>query len=255
MSAWINSCLGLLTPAQWEAWRNWLATIGGLVALLIAANTYRLNVRSKREAQARLVYSKVTDIAMRQPGEQFTTLRNGAQMGNGSPGMERVQQVNQETGLWDLARALAPLLQATVIIHNGSNEIIGPARVNMIHGVSREVWYKFSITVAEIEPDSNAVVEFTWINDAHPGFPPSATTLLFRDSSAQWWRRVRSDPIERVHNDPENTAHPAGEREATRAYQHSIGVPPEQQVAEPRVGPITRWHRLARRVRGKNPIP
>ena len=255
MADWINWALGLLTPAQWDAWRNWLATIGALVALSIGALTYRRNVKLKREEQARLVYAKVEHLEFRAPGDQFPTLLHGARMGNGCSGMVNLHELNPSTDRWDLALAVQPILQATVIIHNGSKELVGPARVQLIHGVTREVWDTFSIQIAEIEPESDYVVEFTWINEHHPGFAPAATTIIFRDSSGQWWRRVRSEPIERIHNDPENGALPPKERIAARAMQEASGIPEENRVKEPKVGPIVRWHRLWRRVRGKSPIP
>jgi hypothetical protein len=246
---------GLLQPAQWDALRNWLATAGGLIALLIAANTYRRNVRVKREEQARLVYSKFIHVEHRYPGDEFPILMNDARVGNGSPGYQHLSSRNPATGKWDLALAIAPLIQTTVIIHNGSKELIGPARVHMVNGGDLTVWDAFSIQVAEVEPESDYVVEFIWVNETHPGQPPLATTLLFRDASGQWWRRLRSEPIERVHNDPENGTLPPKERAAARRQQEAMGIPEEDRVKEPKVGARARWHRMLRRWQGKNPIP
>jgi hypothetical protein len=246
---------GLTAQEQWETARNWLATIGGLIALLIAANTYRRNVKNKREEQARLVYSKITFVADHKPGEQFATLLNGATMGSGSLGVVHAREKNPETDRWDLSLAVAPVIQATVIIHNGSKELIQNARVQIIHGVSRELLNAQSMTVAEVEPETNFPIEFLWVNEFDPGHPPLATSLLFQDSSGQWWRRVRSDSIDRVHNDPENLSLPAHERVETRKFQESMGIPKERWVAEPKVGPVARLHRIGRRLRGKNPIP
>ena len=81
----VDWLFGLLTPTQWDALRNWLATVGGLIALLIAANTYRRNVRIKREEQARLVYSKIGSFAEHLPGERFDLLPNNAQAGKRHP--------------------------------------------------------------------------------------------------------------------------------------------------------------------------
>ena len=214
-SQWI--CLGnCMTSDKWESLRSWLATVGGLVALLIAANTYRRNVRIKREEQARLVYSKITHVAHHDPGATFPLLPNGARNGNGSPGVQIVTNPDPDAEHKALGVALAPLNQATAIIHNGSKELIGPARVQMVNGGSGKVWDEFSISVAEVDPDSDYIVDFTWINEFHPGLPPLATTVIFRDASGQWWRRHRSEPIERVHDDPENEGRTATERVATK---------------------------------------
>jgi hypothetical protein len=245
----------LTEPEQWEVARNWLATIGGLIALLIAANTYRRNVKNKREEQARLIYSKITHVEYRNIGDEFPTLLNDARMGTGSPGLAHLNKKNPATDRWDLAVAVAPLIQVTVVIHNGSKELIGPARVQMVNSGLGTVWDTFSISTAEVEPESDYVAEFTWINEFHPGQPGLSTTLIFRDATRQWWRRLRSDPIERVHNDPENGSLPLRERHAARVMQEAMGIPKNQQVKEPRIGLVVRWHRLWRRLRGKSPIP
>jgi len=77
----IDWFLGLLAPAQWDTWRNWLATIEGLVAIGIATLTYRRNVKLKREEQSRLVYSKSTHVKNHPPGATFNLLPHGALTG------------------------------------------------------------------------------------------------------------------------------------------------------------------------------
>lgn len=246
---------GLLSPTQWDALRNWVTTAGALIALLIAANTYRRNVKIKREEQARLIYSKFVHVAHRNPGDEFTVLLNNARMSNESIGYQLLSKTNPATGQWDLAIATAPLIQTTVVIHNGGKEFVGPLRVQMVNGGNMRAWDKFSNYVSEVEPESDYVVEFIWVNEFHPRQPALATTLIFRDASGQWWRRLRSEPIERVHNDPENNSLTPKEREAARIQQEAMGIPEEKRVMEPDVGVRARWHRMIRRLRGKNPIP
>ena len=249
---WIDMVLGALTPAQWDSWRNWVTAVGGLIALFIATSTYRRNVRIKREEQARLVYSKSTDVELRNPGDKFPVLPNGAQVGTGSPGV-RINTVPALGGKgWTSeAEALTSLLQVTVVVHNGSKELIGPIRVELLVGGKRLLP---SLGIAEVEPDTNFVLDFTWVSPA--GIVPSLeSTILFRDSSAQWWRRHRSQPIERVHNDPENVDLPAAERITARAAQKALGISEDKWVQEPKVPLAARWHRFWRKVRGKNPIP
>jgi hypothetical protein len=250
-----DSLLGELTPAQWDAWRNWLATIGGLIALFIAANTYRRNVRIKREEQARLIYSKFTHVQHHSPGTKFELLPNDARMGNGSAGLQIISNPDPDARYKSLGLAVAPLNQVTVIIHNGSTELIGPARVQMVNGGSGKVWEEFSISVGAVDPESDYVVDFTWVNELYPGQPSLATTVLFRDASGQWWRRHRAEPIERVHNDPENEGPTAVERVGIKRHQQAIGIPAEQQVVDPRLTVRVRWHRFWRKRRGRTPTP
>ncbi len=244
-----------LTSDAWDSLRSWLATVGGLVALLIAANTYRRSVRIKREEQARLIYSKITHVEHHDVGAMFPLNANGARDGNGSPGVQIVTNPDPDAEHKALGLALAPLNQVTVIIHNGSKELIGPARVQMINGGNGKVWDEFSVRVDAVDPESDYIVDFTWINEFHPGLPPLATTVIFRDASGQWWRRHRAEPIERVHDDPENEGRTATERAATKLRQQADGVPPEQQVTDPKLTTRVRWHRFWRKRAGKSPTP
>lgn len=251
----IDWFFGLPSLVQWEALRNWLTTIGGLVALLIAANTYRRNVRIKREEQARLVYSKVTHLTMHSPGDTFSILPNGAQQGIGCPAMQMVPNPDPNAAERRLGLALAPLIQLTAVIHNGSKELIGPARIQMISGVTGRALDLSSITLDAVGPETDVALDFTWVNENHPGFAPAATTVIFRDASGQWWRRHRAEPIERVHDDPENSGPTATERVGIKRYQQSIGIPADQQIEEPKLTARVRWNRFWRVRRGKSPVP
>lgn len=249
MIEFFDSFLGELTPAQWDSWRNWLATIGGLVALFIAANTYRRNVRIKREEQARLVYSRLTHVNFYGSGEYFAMLPNGAQLGTAS-GVQIAMPVDPSLKASNLA--LAPVINVTAIVHNGSKELIGPVKVQMVNGGTDKIWADFSIQVDAIEPESDFVVDFVWPNEFDPGQPALATTLLFRDASGQWWRRHRAEPIERVHDDPENTLPSPAERRSSAAFAISIGLQP---TVDPKPTIRVRWQRFWRKRRGLTPIP
>ena len=242
--------LDFLTAPGVDGLRNWLATIGGLVALLIAANTYRRNVRNKREEQARLVYSKFTNIAHHNVGDLVELLPDGAQIGSGTNG----GQIEQSTVPGEPAklRVLVPLIQVTAIIHNGSKELIGPAQIQMVNTGRKLVYDTFSVVVGAIEPESNYTVNFSFHNADHPGFPGLGTTLIFRDASGQWWRRHLGEPIERVHDDPENANHTPAERAAWAANAKSWGTEPSP---EPALTRRVRWHRYWRKRRGESPVP
>lgn len=113
----INWFIGLLSPLQWDAWRNWLATGGGLVALFVAVNTYRRNGTHKREEQARLVYTRISNIVFHKAGDEFGMLNHDAQVGTVD---QSVQIVNPGESIRPYHRAVAPTIRATVVVHNGS---------------------------------------------------------------------------------------------------------------------------------------
>jgi len=106
--------------------------------------------------------------------------------------------------------------------------------------------------VGVVDPESDFFIDFVWPNADHPGQPALGTTLLFRDASGQWWRRYRAEPIEAVHDDPENDAATPAERAVWAANARAIGVEP---TPEPKVTLRARWHRLWRKRLGKSPIP
>lgn len=250
MAHFIDGLLGLLTPAQWDSWRNWLATIGGLVALFIALATFVRNVRLKREEQARLVYSKLTHVEYHDPGTTFEILPNDAKIGSGAFGATIVPPQDPNDKAVYLAQM--PMIQVTAIIHNGSKELIGPAKIQMVNGGLDKIWDTFSIQVNAVDPESDYVVNFVWPNDVHPGQPSLATTVLFRDASGQWWRRHRAEPIERVHDDPENAAYTPAERAVWAANARAFGGAP---TPEPKPSLRVRWHRSWRVRRGKRALP
>jgi hypothetical protein len=188
-----------LTAAEWDTLRNWLGTIGGVIALLIGASTYRRNVRIKREEQARLIYSKITHIDYHEPGTLCNLLPNEARIGNACAGIQIV--IDSDGDQKAKGFALAPLIQATATIHNGSKELIGPARIQIVNRGRKSTLDDFSINVGTVDPESNYAVDFKWINSDHPGQPSLGTTVIFRDASGQWWRRHLAEPIERVHDD------------------------------------------------------
>ncbi|ROQ41542.1 hypothetical protein EDF46_0923 [Frondihabitans sp. PhB188] len=246
---------GLLTPTQWDAWRGWLTTLGGLLALPVATSTYLRNGRIKREEQARLVFSKFTHVENHNPGSTVPLLPNGARVGNACAALGLINNPDPDSEEKMLGVALLPLNQTTVIIHNGSKELIGPARVQIVNGGTGRTWDDFSISVGAIDPETDYVVNFTWENDVYPGMPALATTVIFRDASGQWWRRHRSEPIEHVHDDPENAGPTPAERVTIRANQQAMGIPTEHQLVEPNVRLRVRWHRFWRARAGKSPIP
>jgi hypothetical protein len=187
----VNGALGHLTPAQWDVWRGWITTLGGLVALLIALSTYRRNVRTKNEEQARKVYGEIVQVGDGKAGERVV---------RDIPNIE----VHRDSGIWtknklgDFVLDLAvPWRHYEHAITNGSEEIIGPVHfTQQFHypdGSHRILRQTFMV----LKPDKRIT-----INSIVPGSPlelPRALFLVtFRDSSGSWWSREGTDPIRRA---------------------------------------------------------
>lgn len=250
MERWTDWLLGLLTAAQWDAWRNWVATIGGLIALSIATLTYRRNVRLKREEQARLVYSKMTDVVFHAPGEKFPILPEGVGSGYTIDGAVFVPDDN--TGGKMQMLAVAPVISMTIAVVNGSKELIGPVKVSAVNSGLNVVLEDVTMVLASVDPESTKLVNFTWINPVHPGQPALSSTVIFRDATGYWWRRYMAEPIEKIHDDPENAQMPKSHRDLSAQRARAMGLTPTPDPALPlRV----RWHRFWRARLGKSPIP
>jgi hypothetical protein len=232
------------------SWPDWIGAIGTSLAFVVAAFSYRRSVEVRREEQARLVYSKITHIQMHAPGTDFEMLPNGAQVGVGGEGVGIVTPA--VTGGKARNLAFAPVIQLTAVMHNGSKELIGPAKIQVVNTGRKTTYDTFSAVVGTVEPESDYVVDFTFRNADHPGEPSLGTTVIFRDASGQWWRRHLAEPIERVHDDPENSRYTPAEHRQFAANARTMGIEPEP---EPKVSRKVRLHRFARMRRGKSPTP
>jgi hypothetical protein len=236
-----------ITPGSWP---DWIAAIGTTLAFLVAAVSYARSVEVRREAQARLVYSKITHQVMHEPLADFEVLPNGAQMGITGDGVGFVSPA--ATGGKPRNLAVAPVIQVTAVIHNGSKELIGPAKLQIVNGGNNSMYDGFSAVIATVEPESDYIVDFAWRNTQHPGIPGLGATVIFRDASGQWWRRHLSEPIERVHDDPENSRYTPVQHAQMAANARAMGMEPEPY---PKVSWRVRWHRFVRARRGKSPTP
>lgn len=229
------------------SWPDWIAGIGTSLAFVLAALAYARDVKVRRGAQARLVYCKVTHVEAHVPGERFPMLARGAQIGYGDA---RVQILRGGPGESEYLAA-EPLMLLTVTVHNGSDELIGPARVMPIDTGHDKAW-GFSVPLGVIDPRGDGVVELTCSNPHYPGEPGVSAVVIFRDSVGQWWSRKGSEPVERVHEDPASIGFGAEDRKQAAANARLLGMEPSP---EPRITMRVRWHRLARRLRGRGPIP
>ncbi|MFJ6950885.1 hypothetical protein [Micromonospora aurantiaca (nom. illeg.)] len=220
------------------------------MAFMVAAISYWRSTQIRREEQARLVYSKHIAQNFHEPGTEFEMLASGARIGKAVGGIELMQSTSpNETARY---RALVPVIQLTAAIHNGSKELIGPAKIQVVNTGRKKLYSSFSLVVDAVDPESDHTVEFVWPNVDHPGQPGLGTTLIFRDASGRWWRRHVAQPIEAVHDDPENDAYAPTERANAAARARAMGVEPSP---EPKVSLRVRWHRFWRKRRGRSPIP
>jgi hypothetical protein len=71
-------------------WPDWIAAIGTSFAFLVAAVAYFRDVKTRRESQARLVYTKLLTIKDHRAGELLEALAEGATQGISSPGVRLV---------------------------------------------------------------------------------------------------------------------------------------------------------------------
>jgi hypothetical protein len=232
------------------SWPDWIAAIFTSLAFVVATVSYARSVEVRREAQARLVYSKITHVQEHEPLAEFEMLPNGARTGAGGEGVGIVTAAL--TGGEPRYLAVAAIIQLTAVIHNGSKELIGPVKLQVVDKGLEATHDTVSAVFGPIEPESDYVVSFTVRNVHHPGSPSLGTTLLFRDASGQWWRRHLAEPIERVHDDPENYRYTTAEHAEFAANARALGIEPEP---EGKLSWRVRWHRFVRARRGKSPIP
>lgn len=241
--------MGFLDEVSAGSWPDWFAAIGTSSAFLVAGVSYRRDVKRRRESQARLVYANVLHHVDHVPGDAFPILAHDARIGGGNAA---VQYVHRGPGDSDYI-ALEPLSALTVAVHNGSDELIWPARVRAFE--LRRPPHDFVVSAGPVEPHSEYVVELLCRNVHHPGSPSLGVTVIFRDSSGRWWKRSQWEPIERVHDDPES-AYTREQQQQAHLTALALGL--IDQLPEPKAEKVPfrlRWHRLMRRMRGKDPIP
>lgn len=188
VSQWVGDFLGALTADQWDAWRNSLATIGGLIALFIAIRTYKHNVQLKSEEQARKVYAELLEV------------------GDGKKGAyvwqpDRSITVHPEVGVWEQAEpkkwsftAAIPWRHYKYAVTNGSDEIIGPLTFLEQHRYKNGGHLVVPKTLMFLKPGARA--EFESIIPGSPtNMPASLFIITFRDSGGRWWSRRGTDGI------------------------------------------------------------
>lgn len=231
------------------SWPDWVAAVGTSLAFLIAAVSYFRSTRNGREAQARLVYSTFLDIKTYEAGEEAPIMLPGAKIAGG----EGMVIVPSPPGVESRSKAIAPVIRAAVRVHNGSDELMGPAKIQLYDTGHKKLFDRVTMFTGPIEPHSDYVVDLSIINEIHPNQPSLGMVTIFRDSSNRWWKRHQSEAIERIHDDPNNMSDSAAERAGRERNLKMAGLPGLDP--EPKPPLRVRLHRLWRQVRGKTPIP
>lgn len=195
------------------SWPDWLAAIGTSAAFIVAAIAYGRDVRARRWAQARLVYVRMKDLSWHGPGATVPLLAHGAGSGRGDVPWVPVR-TNQPPTTHQIL--LGPGGVVTAAVHNGSDELIGPAFVRAIGRTGLDVPWDFEAIAGPVDPHSDGVVELVCSNPHFPGGEPNVQLeVTFRDSAGRWWRRRGHEPVERAR-DRERQARKA-RRERARA--------------------------------------
>lgn len=174
------------------SWPDWLAAICTAAAALVAAFSYRHSVRLRREAQARLVYSRLASY--RTLAGNVSVVRPGAFIISASA----QELIATRQGLHTLQR----VSKVDVHVHNDSAELIGPYRIQTrlkngheIHAMAADVLRPnhiatWSIYFAPLDADDISAFD---------------VVLQFRDASSRWWQRHSLGPIRPVSRREQRT--------------------------------------------------
>ncbi|MGN7966968.1 hypothetical protein ACTJKK_12910 [Microbacterium sp. 22179] len=195
------------------------------------------------------MYAKIAEVKFYDPGEEGPLVLDNVQLSVGE-GLEILRQ----PGLIPMSmRALMPLARVVVRIHNGSDELVGPGKLQLVDAGQGKIFDQVSLPFGPIEPRSDITAEIHVANPYHPNQPSISTVMLFRDSSSRWWKREGIEPIESIHEDPNNLLDTPAERAQRARVIAAFGGGQLEPLPVPSL--LVRWHRLMRGLRGKNPIP
>lgn len=180
--------------ATWDSIRGWAPIVVGIVAASIALNTYRLNARIKREEQARLVYVAPGPLAKTGAGHRMSLL---------AAADKSVTEFVRKAPNSYFRHTTGATTIRNYVVHNKSDELIGPARLVMRYAYSDGSVLELEKLIPVVEPGGEVKVESyarsvgqaQWIDEY---------VLTFRDSSGRWWTRDRSEPIRYRSGDPLN---------------------------------------------------
>ncbi|GGE86525.1 hypothetical protein D9V28_03150 [Mycetocola zhadangensis] len=171
---------------------DWFAAVATGSAFIVAALAYRRDIQLRREAQARLVYSKPTTAKVIDAGEQVDpegnipmVITNGCHVVQGADGRWRTF-------------AAEPLLRVRIVIHNGSAELVSRPKVYLVDEGYGVFLPHGEAELNPIDPATDFAQDFVVPNPHHPGQPALSTMLTFRDAHGAWWRRNGDDPVQSI---------------------------------------------------------
>jgi len=196
----VDVVLGLLTPEQWDALRNTITAVGGLIALFIGVSTYRRNVKLKREEQARLVYATLNSVKYVEEGVAIHLHASG--IPHSFRGITLETKRNQFSKLDD-ELTTTPILIANLVVHNGSKELIGVSNLQLVN-LDRSFIYPVRGIVPFVSPESYMTIEVMTPRSSEETSLRLGATIAFSDASGQWWRRHLTQPVRAIHADPGN---------------------------------------------------
>ena len=178
-------------PMAFIGERNWLATIGGLVGLFIAAATFRGNLRARQIEQARLVYARIDRIEYCEAGQSFRITpgidANHPQVEAGV--FQGMKMIDDEAHITVSERSLMVI----ITVHNGSKERVGPIRLDY-HNDAMRANMKLHNGINLIGPETEYPLAAIMANPLDRGQPSVSALIRFQDSSGRWWKRFRDEP-------------------------------------------------------------
>lgn len=189
------------------SWPDWLAAICTAAAALVAAFSYSHSVRLRREAQARLVYSRIDSYSTF--GQDMTVVRRGPFIISSSA----QDLVVSRKGLHTLGK----VSKVDVHVHNDSPELIGPFRIRLGNQDGREIHTMYGDV---LRPNHAAKWSVYFAPSEASGLSSVEAVLQFRDASSRWWQRHSLGAVRPV---------PRGQRRALRGV---VTVDDEPEISD-----------------------
>ena len=151
----------------------------------ITAAAYEADVRQRREAQARFVYTTIRVMNEVRPGIRFGSLANTI----------IDPEVAKPTGAGDWI-GLKVGLVVEVALHNESDELIAPFAVKLLDTATGDDIRNYTFIVRDpLLPKDTRLQYFGVVLPLGEGYRLRGD-VIFKDSSGTVWRRRGSEPIE-----------------------------------------------------------
>lgn len=187
-----GSFVGGITSGSWP---DWLAAIGTTAAFAVAAIAYARDVRDRRWAQARLVYTRLASMSLHAAGDVMPMPGADVVSGTGNADWVPVDDEIRGRGLL----VVDPTLYLIVAVHNGSAELLTLLWVEAIDNDHGNQPWPIPVGTSMAAPGKDTLVALYLKSPGAPRLVPSFTLrVTFRDAAGRWWQRTGSEPIQRV---------------------------------------------------------